>query len=130
MKPKRADQRMRVREIEVERLVVREPRGSRARAVIETGPPRPGMDKPDLPTVRLTLMDGRGNPTIVAEVDSEGRATLFVGGPDTGPMIAVTPEAVDVWGSGGSIVASVRSDDERGIVEVMKPRRRRRRPGK
>src|SRR5262245_2615731 len=118
MKKKR--DRLRIREIQVERLVVREPRDGRTRAIIETAPPQPGMEKPDLPTVRLTLMDGHGRPAILAEVDAEGQAALYVGGPDSGPMVVVTPMAVDVWHA-GNLVAAIRSDAGGGVVETLKP---------
>lgn len=117
-------ERLRVRELEAELILIREPRGGRVRLVLETGPPRPGMELPDLASARLTLLDGRGQPRIVAEVDAEGHATLFVGGPDSGPMIAVTPTAVDVWGAAGSVVAAVRATDEGGVVELNDERGR------
>lgn len=116
---KKPRERLRVREIEVERLVVREPRGGRARLILETGVPRAGMELPDLPSARLTLLDGRGNARLVAEVDAEGHATVYVGGPDTGPMIVATPTALDVWGAAGSIVAAIRSTDGGGAVELF-----------
>jgi hypothetical protein len=122
--------RLRLREIDVERLVIREPRGGRVRMILETGPPRPGMELPDLASARLTLLDARGRPRIVAEVDAEGDARLFVGGPDSGPMVVVTPTAVDVWHEAGNIVAALRATDSGGTIELLdkdgRPRRRRR----
>jgi hypothetical protein len=112
-------EQLRVREIEVERLIVREPRGGRVRAILETGPPWPGMERPDLPTARLTLLDGRGNPRGVAEVDAEGHAVIYVGGPDSGPMVVVTPTAVDVWHPAGNVVAALRATDRGGTVELL-----------
>jgi hypothetical protein len=117
MKPK--PDRVCARELEAERIVIREPRGGRVRIILETGPPQPGMEKPDLPTARLTLLDGRGRPAIVAEVDAEGHAALYVGGPDAGPMVVVTPTAVDVWHESGNIVAALRATEQGGAVELM-----------
>jgi hypothetical protein len=77
------------------------------------------MEKPDLPTARLTLLGGRGRPAIVAEVDAEGEARLFVGGPDTGPMVVVTPAGVDVWHATGNVVAALRATDSGGTVELL-----------
>jgi hypothetical protein len=125
---KKKPERLRVREIVCERLVIREPGRGRARVVIETGPPRPGMELPDLPTARLTLLDGRGHARLVAEVDAAGEARVFVGGPDTGPMVVVAPTGLDVWGAAGNIVAALR-DDDGGKIEIFdahgRPRRSR-----
>lgn len=104
------DNHLRIRELEVERLVLREPNGGRIRAVIETGPSRdPDLRAPVL-AVRLTLLDPAGQPAVVAEVDGTGEATVFVGHPDHGDSIVLAPHAVDVW-SKGNIVSSLPSDE-------------------
>jgi hypothetical protein len=105
-------------EIVVERLIIREPKGGRVRAILDTGAPRPGLEKPDLPSARLTLLDGRGIARIVAEVDAEGHAKFYVGGPDQGPMVVVTPEALDLW-SRGSVAAALRTEDGSGVLDLL-----------
>jgi hypothetical protein len=117
MKQKR--DRSRIREIEVERLVVREPRHGRARAVLEVAPTHRGR----APRVVLTFLAPDGEPVLVAEVDHRGQPQLSVGNPDHGPSVIITRLAADVW-SGGNIVAAIRSDDGRGVVETLKPHQR------
>ncbi len=103
-------------EIEVERIVLREPEGGPVRAVLETAPPRePGEGCG--PVVRLSLLTPRGELALVAEVDETGEPRLFVGHPDRGTTVVITPDAVDLW-AGGNIVAAVRSTTEGGRVEV------------
>lgn len=121
--------RLRIRDIEAERIVIREPNGGRVRVVIETGPPRPGMERPPLPSARVTLLDGRGNPAFVAEVDADGDACLFIGPPDAGTTAVLTPGAIDLWRA-GDIVAALRSDDTGGLLELFDDRGRARRQGR
>jgi hypothetical protein len=113
MKKKR--DRMRLKEIEVERLVVREPRGGRARAVIETVPTQRGRAS----RVVMTLFAPDGEAVFVAEVDHRGQPRLSVGKTDRGPSVIVTTRALDIW-SKGNVVAAIRSDDGTGVVEVLR----------
>jgi hypothetical protein len=124
---KKHPERLRVRELEAERIMIREPHGGRVRMILETGPPRPGMELPDLPAARVTLFDGRGHPRLVAEVDCAGQTALYVGGPDSGPMVVVTPSAVDVWHQSGNVVAAIRATERGGTVETLDRRGRPRR---
>jgi hypothetical protein len=115
MKKKR--DRVRVREIEIERLVVREPRGGRVRAVIEAVPTRRGRAA----KVLLTLFAPDGEPAVVAEVDHRGEPRLSVGHPDHGAAVSITRKAVDVW-SRGNIVAALRSAAAGGKLELTDER--------
>ncbi len=67
------------REIEVERLVLREPNGGRVLAVLEMVP----VESKGY-AVRLSLLDPMGEPVLVTEVDHEGQPMLHVGHPDRG----------------------------------------------
>src|SRR5438105_13730108 len=111
---KKKHDRLRLKEIEVERLVVREPRGGRTRAVIETVPTKRGRAA----RVVLTLLAPDGEPVLVAEVDHKGEPRVSVGNPQHGPSVIVTTRALDVW-SKGNAVATVRSDDGTGVVEIL-----------
>jgi hypothetical protein len=101
----------RIRELTLERLVIREPNEGRVRAVLET------YGDGAVPGVRLSLLDARGEPAIVAQIDGDGAPVLHVGHPDRGVTVTVSPSAVDCW-SAGNIVASVRSSSDGGEVEV------------
>ncbi|MBK9386601.1 MAG: hypothetical protein IPN34_17450 [Planctomycetes bacterium] len=83
----------------------------RIRAVLET------CGDGAAPSVRLSLLDARGEPAIVIQIDGEGAPVVHVGHPDRGVTVTVSPNAVDLW-SGGNIVASVRSSEDGGVVEV------------
>ena len=43
---------------------------------------------------------------LVAEVDEAGAPTVFVGHPDRGTTVVITPSAVDLWAR-GNVVASL-----------------------
>ena len=73
------------RELEVERLVIREPNGGRVRAVLETAPSQDG----GAPVVRLVLLDATGFPALIAEVDGAGAASLVVGPPDAASRVVI-----------------------------------------
>ncbi|MBK9386443.1 MAG: hypothetical protein IPN34_16650 [Planctomycetes bacterium] len=103
--------RKRIHELAVERLVLREPNGGRVRAVLET------CGDGAVPSVRLSLLDARGEPAIVLQVGDDGAPVVHVGHPDRGVTVTISPGAVDLW-SGGSVVASVRSTEDGGVVEV------------
>lgn len=107
----------RFQEIQVERLVLREPGGGRVRAVLETVPATDEDGVAQVPGVRLTLLSPAGEPALVAEVGGDGTPTLFVGHPDRGVSIAISRQAVDLW-SGGNTVASLRSTEEGGTLEI------------
>jgi hypothetical protein len=111
---KKERDRLRLREIEVERIVVREPSGGRARAVIESVATRRGRAS----RVVLTLLAPDSEPVFVAEVDHRGQPRLSVGNPDGGPSVLITRMGTDVW-SAGNIAASIRADDGSGIVYVL-----------
>lgn len=98
-------EKQRIRELEVERLVLREPNDGRLRAVLETTATRDPDRDVLAPTVRLTLLDPVGEPAFVAEVDGNGEARLSVGHPDRGQAVIVSRSSVDVW-AGGNVVAS------------------------
>jgi hypothetical protein len=101
----------RIHELTVDRLVLREPNGGRTRAVLET------HGDGAVPSVRLSLLDARGEPAIVLQVGDDGAPVVHVGHPDRGVTMTITPSAVDLW-SAGNIVASVRSTEDGGCVEV------------
>ncbi len=104
------------KEVEMERLLLREPNDGRVRAVLETAPAR-DQEGPAVPVIRLSLLSPDGEPALVAEVDEQGAPTVHVGHPDRGTTAVITPRAIDLW-SGGNIVASVRSTDDGGSVEI------------
>jgi hypothetical protein len=101
----------RIHELTVERLVLREPNEGRIRAVLET------CGDGAVSGVRLSLLDARGEPAIVMQIDGDGAPVVHVGHPDRGVTVTVSPSAVDLW-SGGCVVASVRSSEDGGVVEV------------
>ncbi len=101
----------RIRELTLERLVIREPNEGRIRAVLET------YGNGAVPGVRLSLLDARGEPALVMQVGDDGAPVLHVGHPDRGTTVTISPNAVDCW-SAGNIVASVRSTENGGVVEV------------
>ena len=107
-------------ELEVERLLLREPNDGRVRAVLETGPSRHPQDGPAVPAIRLRFLTPTGDDALVAEVDADGTAMLFVGHPDHGTTVVITTDAVDLW-HGGNVVASLRSNDEGGQLEIAGP---------
>ncbi|MBK9386565.1 MAG: hypothetical protein IPN34_17265 [Planctomycetes bacterium] len=98
-------------ELTVERLILREPNEGRVRAVLET------FGDGAVPSVRLSLLDARGEPALVMQLDSDGAPVVHVGHPDRGVTVTISPNAVDLW-SGGNVVASVRSGEDGGAVEV------------
>ncbi|MBL8896214.1 MAG: hypothetical protein JNM84_01240 [Planctomycetes bacterium] len=81
------------------------------RAVLETG------GDGAVPSVRLSLLDARGEPALVMQVGDDGAPVVHVGHSDHGTTVTISPSAVDLW-AGGSVVASVRSSEEGGVVEV------------
>jgi hypothetical protein len=103
--------KQRIRELTIERLLLREPNDGRVRAVLET------CGDGAVPSVRLSLLDARGESAIVMQIDGDGAPVVHVGHPDHGVTVTISPSAVDLW-SGGSVVASVRSSSEGGVVEV------------
>jgi hypothetical protein len=110
----------RFREIESERIILREPDGGRIRAVLETGPPRGPDAETPVPVVRLTLLGPTGAPALVAEVDEAGQATLSIGPPDRGTAVVITPAAVDLW-TAGNVVATLRSTLAGGVLDLGDP---------
>ncbi len=109
------------REIVAERILLREPRDGRVRAVLETGPFSRDPEPSRTPGVRLTLFGPDGKPALVVEVGADGEPALFVGNPDSGPAVAVTPTALDIW-AGGNIAAALRTADEAGHLELADAR--------
>jgi hypothetical protein len=101
----------RIHELTIERLVLREPNDGRVRAVLET------CGDGAVPSVRLSLLDARGEPAIVLQVGDDGAPVGHVGHPDRGVTVTISPGAVDLWSAGNS-VASVRSSEDGGVVEV------------
>lgn len=98
--------RLRVRELEVERLVLREPNQGRVRAFLEFVPTEDADREVPSPTIWLTLLDPAGEPALVAQVDGNGEARLSVGHPDRGPAVIITREIVEVWAD-GNVVATL-----------------------
>jgi hypothetical protein len=101
----------RIHELTLERLLLREANDGRVRAVLET------YGDGAVPSVRLSLLDARGEPAIVMQIDGDGAPVLHVGHPNRGVTVTISPSAVDLW-SGGNVVASVRSSSEGGVVEL------------
>ncbi|MCB9833784.1 MAG: hypothetical protein H6807_15085 [Planctomycetes bacterium] len=98
--------RLHVRELEVERIILREPNEGRVRATLEfVQTEDPGREIP-CPTIRFTLLDPAGEPALVAQVEGNGDARLSVGHPNCGPAVIVTREIVEVW-AGGNVVAQL-----------------------
>lgn len=108
------------RELVLERLLIREPNDGRVRAVLETAPSTDPEAGPS-PIVRLSLLDPLGQPTLVAEVDSQGDPRLHIGHPDRGITVVISNRAIDAW-AGGNIVASMRSEEGEGRIELADAR--------
>lgn len=111
--------RIAVREIEVERLVLRAPGGGVC-AVLETKA-KPGRAA----RVSLRLFSSDGEPAIVATVSRNGAPRITIGHPDHGTSAVITPSAIDFWHA-GNIVAALRSTDEGGELELFDVRGRKR----
>ncbi len=109
--------RMEPREIQVERLTLREPNGGRIRAILETAPSRNPDADSGVPVVRLSLLSPTGEVALVAEVDETGEPQVFVGNPDRGTTVIIGRQAIDHW-HGGNIVASLMSTGEGGKLEL------------
>jgi hypothetical protein len=101
----------RIHELTIERLVLREPNDGRVRAVLETG------GDGAVPSVRLSLLDARGEQAIVLQIGSDGAPVVHVGHPDRGVTVTISPGGVDCW-AGGNIVASVRSTEDGGEIAI------------
>lgn len=112
------DGRRSFKELEVERILLREPRQGRVRAALEFAPPRDPDAEVRVPVVRFSLLTPTGEPALVAEVDEAGRPSLFIGNPDCGTTVSITPAALDLW-SDGNIVASLRSSETGGGLELF-----------
>ena len=107
-----------VRELEVERLLLREPGGGRIRAILECGPPRPPGTGAPVPAVRLSFLGPDGKVALVLEVDDAGEPAVYVGNPDRGATVAISRRALDLW-AGGNIVATLRASEEGGRLELI-----------
>ncbi len=104
------------REVEVERIVLREPGGHhRVRAVLETtpAPADPDDDRRAYPVVRLSLLDAAGDAALVLEVDGHGEPSLRLG-PGRRNAV-VTRHSVALW-AGGNEVAALDSGDGGRLV--------------
>ena len=109
--------RMEPREIQVERLTLREPNGGRVRAILETAPSRNPDADSGVPVVRLSLFSPTGEVALIAEVDETGEPQVFVGNPDRGTTVIIGRHALDCW-AGGNIVASLLSTEDGGKLEL------------
>ena len=110
----------RFREIEIERLVVREPAHGRVRAILEAIPATDDDGVAQVPVVRLTMMTPAGEPALVLEVGKDGAPMLAVGHPDHGVSAVIRRNAVDLW-MRGNIVAALRSTTVGGRLELTEP---------
>ena len=107
-------------EIEVSRLVLREPDSGRVRAVLELQPARQrDDDAPVYPRPTLTLFTAAGDPSLVVELDEVGNPRVAVGHPDRGASVVLTGESVSLW-AGGNEVAVLSSEDG-GRLELRDP---------
>jgi hypothetical protein len=104
------------RELVAERLLLLELNAGRIRAVLETLPSTDREAGP-APITRLTLLDPRGEPALVAEIDPQGEPVLHVGHPDRGISVVISSRGLDAW-AGGNVVASLRSEDGVGRLEL------------
>jgi len=90
-------------EIEVTRLVLRDPTTGAERAALETAPPYVAEEGAEDRVVRLQLFTAAGEAVLTAEVDETGEARVFVGSRDTGPAVVVRPGGIDAWRDGDEI---------------------------
>jgi hypothetical protein len=95
-----------VPEIEISRLVLRDPMSGSIRAVLETSDPNVREEGIEDRVVRLKLRTAAGVPVLTVEVDETCEPRLFIGERDTGPTVAVRRGGVDVWRD-GSIAAAI-----------------------
>ena len=104
-------------EITAERFILRDPKTKEIRAVLETKPFE-GEGEEALPsTVCLSMLDGTGEAKLVAEVQGDGTARLFVGNPERGRTVAIEQRGLWLWAN-GNIVASLDSAEERGMLDL------------
>jgi hypothetical protein len=68
--------RKRIHEPTIDRLILRAPNDGRVRAVLDT------CGEGAVPSVRIWLLDARGEPAIVMEAGDDGAPVLHVGHPD------------------------------------------------
>jgi hypothetical protein len=107
----------RFREVEVERILIREPNQGRVRAVLETCPPRPAATGAPVPAVRLSLLGPDGKSQITLEVDDAGEPTVYVGPTGAGTTVVVTRASLDAWHL-GNVIAALGSTDDGGRLEL------------
>ena len=90
-------------EIEVSRLVLRDPTTGDVRAVLETAPPYHREEGAEDRVVRLQLFTAGGEVVLTAEVDETGEARVFVGSRDAGPAVVLRPGGFDAWRDGNLV---------------------------
>ncbi len=105
-------------QIEVERLVLREPSKGKVRAILETVVPEGPPEEPQVPCVRLSLLSPWGDVALMAEVDGGGTPSLHVGNPDRGVTTTITPSDVNLWAE-GNVVATLGSTRNGGELELL-----------
>lgn len=87
-------------EIEITRLVLRDPTTRAVRAVLETAPPYHAEEGADARVVRLQLFTAAGEAVLTAEVDETGEPRVYVGSRDAGPAVVLRPGGIDAWRDG------------------------------
>ena len=104
-------------EIEVSRLVLREPDSGRVRAVLELKLARErDDDAPAYPRPTLTLFTAAGDPALVVTLDEIGRPQISVGHPDQGPTLVLSRESACLWAGGNEL--AVLSSEDGGRLEL------------
>ena len=95
----------RFREIDVERVVLREPGRGRVRAILETvgAEHDEESDSPTYPTVRLSLRNAAGDDVLEAEVGPNGEVRVTLGAGEQN--LVVTPHGVGLWAGGNEVAA-------------------------
>jgi len=91
-----------IHEIEVGRLVLRDPDTGVERAVLETADPYVREEGVEDRVVRLQLFTIAGEAGITVEIDETGEPRVYVGQREIGRTIAIGRKGIDAWQDGSA----------------------------
>ena len=100
-------------EIEVSRVVLREPTTGRVGATLEFNSSAATTEKEGVSLPRFILYDASNRPALAIEIQAAGEARITVGHPDHGPMVTLARDSVSVWADGNEVVGIDSADGGR-----------------